>query len=153
MSESRSPVFDNSFARLSGPFYTAQAPSSVPNPGLIRINAALAEQLNISPDWLASAEGIATMAGNHVPDGAQSLAAVYAGHQFGGWNPQLGDGRAVLLGELIGTDGVLMTGSLKVQGARPIRAAATVNRRWGRYFVNIFCVKPWRLWVYLPREP
>jgi uncharacterized protein YdiU (UPF0061 family) len=119
MSESRSPVFDNSFARLSGPFYTAQAPSSVPNPGLIRINTALAEQLNISPDWLASPEGIATMAGNHVPDGAQSLAAVYAGHQFGGWNPQLGDGRAVLLGELIGTDGVRYDWQLKGSGRTP----------------------------------
>ncbi len=119
MSESRSPVFDNSFARLSGPFYSEQAPSSVPNPGLIRINTALAEQLNINSDWLASAEGIASMAGNHVPAGAQSLAAVYAGHQFGGWNPQLGDGRAVLLGELIGKDGIRYDWQLKGSGRTP----------------------------------
>jgi len=119
MTPSSSPEFDNTYAELPERFYSKQAPSSVANPGLIRINTELAKQLNISPEWLASPEGIATMAGNHVPAGAQSLAAVYAGHQFGGWNPQLGDGRAVLLGELMGRDGIRYDWQLKGSGRTP----------------------------------
>ena len=74
-------------------------------PGLIRVNQEVANLLGIDPEWLASEEGIKVIAGNLVPDGAAPIATVYAGHQFGGWNPQLGDGRAVLLGEVIGKDG------------------------------------------------
>lgn len=119
MSEIASPVFDNSYARLPERFYSLQTPNAVPLPGVIRVNTALAEQLNIDPEWLTSADGIAAMAGNQLPDGAQSLAAVYAGHQFGGWNPQLGDGRAVLLGELIGKDGIRYDWQLKGSGRTP----------------------------------
>lgn len=95
--------FDNTFARLSDAFYTAMPPSPVPQPDLIAFNAPLAEQIGISvgqPDEMA-----AIFAGNTVPDGADPLAQLYAGHQFGQYNPQLGDGRAILLGETVGTDG------------------------------------------------
>jgi uncharacterized protein YdiU (UPF0061 family) len=119
MTSTNSPVFDNSYAKQSERFYTAQAPSSVPTPNLIRINARLATELGIDPQWLASPEGIASMAGNHIPAGAEPIATVYAGHQFGGWNPQLGDGRAVLLGELIAASGIRYDWQLKGSGRTP----------------------------------
>ena len=62
---------------------------------------------------------VATIAGNHMPPGAEPLAAVYAGHQFGSYNPQLGDGRAILLGEVIGADGIRYDIQLKGSGPTP----------------------------------
>jgi uncharacterized protein YdiU (UPF0061 family) len=73
----------------------------------------LARDLGLDPDALRTEDGLAVLAGNSVPDGASPLAQVYAGHQFGGWSQQLGDGRAVLLGEVIGR-------SLRAQGRHPI---------------------------------
>jgi len=98
-------TFDNSFARLPGQFYAKQPPVPVRAPGLICLNHALAKELNLAPDDLSSPEGVAVLAGNTVPDGAAPLAQAYAGHQFGGWVAQLGDGRAILLGEVIGANG------------------------------------------------
>ncbi len=95
-------AFDNSYARLPEEFYSLQAPTPVSDPQLIRVNDALAEVLGIDNQWLRSAQGLDILAGNRVPSGSQPIATAYAGHQFGGWNPQLGDGRAVLLGEVIG---------------------------------------------------
>ncbi len=111
--------FDNSFVQLPDRFYTRMAPTPVPSPALIKVNEPLAALLNIDPAWLASADGINTVAGNHVPTGAEPLASVYAGHQFGNWNPQLGDGRALLLGEVIGTDGERYDIQLKGSGPTP----------------------------------
>ncbi|WP_295875707.1 YdiU family protein [uncultured Zhongshania sp.] len=119
MTSAQSPIFDNSYAKQAERFFSPQAPTTVPAPALIRINTALAAELGIDPQWLASPEGIATMAGNHIPDGAEPIATVYAGHQFGGWNPQLGDGRAVLLGELIGKNGTRYDWQLKGSGRTP----------------------------------
>ena len=99
------PVFDNSYARLPERFFNRQSPTRVAAPGLIRVNAELADALGVDSDWLASPEGIEALAGNRIPPGAEPIAAAYAGHQFGHWNPQLGDGRAILLGELIARDG------------------------------------------------
>ncbi len=99
------PIFDNSYARLPQQFYSCQLPEAVSAPGLIRVNHALAGYLGFDPHWLESAAGVELIAGNYIPTGAQPLATAYAGHQFGGWNPQMGDGRAVLLGEVIATDG------------------------------------------------
>src|SRR5210317_1847038 len=93
--------FDNSYARLPDTFFSRQAPVPVASPRLIACNADLARQLGIDPDWLASREGVDVVAGNAVPEGAEPLASVYAGHQFGSYNPQLGDGRAILLGEVV----------------------------------------------------
>jgi uncharacterized protein YdiU (UPF0061 family) len=119
MSTISSPRFDNSYTTLPERFYSPQAPSPVKKPGLIRINNDLALQLGLDPAWLQSAEGIACLAGNSVPEGAASIATVYAGHQFGGWNPQLGDGRAILLGELIDRDGQRYDWQLKGSGRTP----------------------------------
>ncbi|MBE3638622.1 protein adenylyltransferase SelO [Mangrovicoccus algicola] len=93
--------FDNSYGRLPDRFYARQPAEPVRAPGLIRVNDALALQLGIDPAALASPEGLEVLAGNRVRDGADPLAQAYAGHQFGGWNPQLGDGRAILLGEVV----------------------------------------------------
>ncbi|WP_339690589.1 YdiU family protein [Celeribacter baekdonensis] len=91
--------FDNSYARLPERFFTKIAPEEVPAPEMVLFNTELAAQLGAS-DW-----DPAVFAGNVIPDGADPLAQVYAGHQFGGWSPRLGDGRAVLLGEAITEQG------------------------------------------------
>jgi uncharacterized protein YdiU (UPF0061 family) len=120
MPETTAPItFDNSYARLPERFYSRLEPEPVSAPGPIRINRELALFLGIDPDWLASAEGTAVIAGNQVPTGADPIATVYAGHQFGSWNPQLGDGRALLLGEVIGRDGKRYDIQLKGSGRTP----------------------------------
>lgn len=91
--------FDNSYARLPERLYTKLSPTPVKAPQLIAYNAGLAAELNIKGIPEAS-----VFAGNTVPEHADPLAQVYAGHQFGHWNPQLGDGRAILLGEVAGRD-------------------------------------------------
>jgi uncharacterized protein YdiU (UPF0061 family) len=113
------PQFDNSYVTLPERFYVRQAPVPVANPELIRVNHELAGLLDIDPLWLESAEGINTIAGNHVPQGAEPIATVYAGHQFGSFNPRLGDGRAILLGEVIGKDGERYDVQLKGSGITP----------------------------------
>ncbi|MBJ3763472.1 YdiU family protein [Maribius pontilimi] len=92
--------FDNSYARLPARLFAEQAPTPVAAPRLLALNTELAHELGLDVDQLRSADGIAALAGNAVPDGARPIAQAYAGHQFGNWVPQLGDGRAVLLGEL-----------------------------------------------------
>jgi uncharacterized protein YdiU (UPF0061 family) len=119
MNSEFSPTFDNSYARLPEQFYSRRMPVPVDKPGLIRVNHELAEYLGFDPAWLESQQGIEFMAGNFVPDNADPIATAYAGHQFGGWNPQLGDGRAVLLGEVIATDGVRNDIQLKGSGRTP----------------------------------
>src|SRR5215471_16760483 len=98
--------FDNSYARLPERFHAKLPPTPVAAPRLIRINEKLARFLGLEPAVLASDEGVAMLAGNRVPEGAEPLAMAYAGHQFGNWVPQLGDGRAILLGEIRGRDGI-----------------------------------------------
>ncbi|MEM6386319.1 MAG: YdiU family protein [Pseudomonadota bacterium] len=111
--------FDNSYGRLPERFYTRLAPTPVAAPELIALNAPLGERLGLSPGALQSADGIATLAGNAVPNGADPLAQAYAGHQFGNFVPQLGDGRAVLLGEVIAPDGARFDIQLKGSGPTP----------------------------------
>ncbi|MEX2520549.1 MAG: YdiU family protein [Paracoccaceae bacterium] len=108
--------FDNSYAKLPERFYVRLAPTPVNAPRLIKLNADLVERLAINPAWLAGPEGLAALAGNAPPPGAEPLAQVYAGHQFGGWSAQLGDGRAVLLGEVVGHDG---RRDIQLKGAGP----------------------------------
>jgi len=112
-------TFDNSYAKMPEAFFSRLSPTSVPDPGPIRVNRELATYLGIDADWLASAEGTAAIAGNVVPPGAEPLATVYAGHQFGSYNPQLGDGRAILLGEVIASDGKRYDLQLKGSGPTP----------------------------------
>jgi uncharacterized protein YdiU (UPF0061 family) len=111
--------FDNSYARLPDRFFARQGPTPVPAPQLIRLNAPLARQLGLDPERLAAPEGVAVLAGNRIPEGAEPLAMAYAGHQFGNWVPQLGDGRAVLLGEVVDVDGVRRDVQLKGAGRTP----------------------------------
>jgi uncharacterized protein YdiU (UPF0061 family) len=111
--------FDNSYARLPDRFFARLAPTPVAAPRLLKVNADLARLLRIDPDWLAGWEGVEVLAGNRVPDGAEPIAQAYAGHQFGNFVPQLGDGRAILLGEVIGADGMRRDIQLKGSGPTP----------------------------------
>jgi uncharacterized protein YdiU (UPF0061 family) len=111
--------FDNSYARLPDRFYVRLDPTPVAAPKLVRVNAALAGQLGIDPADLASPDGVAVLAGNAVPPGAEPMALAYAGHQFGHFVPKLGDGRANLLGEVVGRDGIRRDIQLKGSGPTP----------------------------------
>ena len=111
--------FDNSYARLDERFYTKMKPSQVARPELIAINEELARDLGIDPAALSSQDGLDVLAGNKVPEGADPLAQVYAGHQFGGWSPRLGDGRALLLGEVVSSSGARFDIQLKGSGPTP----------------------------------
>jgi uncharacterized protein YdiU (UPF0061 family) len=111
--------FDNSYARLPERFFARLDPAPVAAPRLVRVNEALARMLGIDPDYLASPQGVAVLAGNLVPEGAEPIALAYAGHQFGHFVPQLGDGRACLLGEVVGRDGIRRDIQLKGSGPTP----------------------------------
>ncbi|MBN9268273.1 MAG: YdiU family protein, partial [Hyphomicrobium sp.] len=97
--------FENSYARLPERFYARLAPTQVRAPRLVRLNEDLARELGLDPAYLASPEGVEILAGNRVAGGSEPIAMAYAGHQFGGFVPQLGDGRAILLGEVIDRTG------------------------------------------------
>ncbi len=111
--------FENSYARLPERFFARQPAEPVAAPQPIVVNAALAAELGLDAAALASPEGTEVLAGNRVPDGADPLAQAYAGHQFGGWNPQLGDGRALLLGEVVDIHGQRRDIQLKGSGRTP----------------------------------
>ena len=111
--------FDNTFVRdLAGLFQPWQA-ATVPAPRLLLLNDALALELGLDPAALRSPRGVAVLAGNEVPEGAASVAQAYAGHQFGGYSPRLGDGRALLLGEVIDAHGRRRDLHLKGSGRTP----------------------------------
>ncbi|MDX2418630.1 MAG: protein adenylyltransferase SelO family protein, partial [Xanthomonadales bacterium] len=108
--------FDNRYASLGKDFYVSTAPSPVPNPEMIIYNHELDAELGLSDTCLNSPDGTAILAGNRVPEGAEPVAMAYAGHQFGHFNPQLGDGRALLLGQIFSPDGTLRDMHLKGSG-------------------------------------
>ncbi|MBL6453693.1 YdiU family protein [Belnapia sp. T6] len=111
--------FDTLYAQLPERFYSREAPKPVAAPRLVRLNTPLAEQLGLDPAALASPEGVEILAGNRVAEGSAFIAEAYAGHQFGHFNPQLGDGRAILLGEVVGRDGQRRDLQLKGSGRTP----------------------------------
>ena len=115
--------FENTYARLPEHFYARLDPTPVALPRLIKLNVGLARDLNLDPDALATPEGVAILAGNRVAEGSEPLAQAYAGHQFGHFVPQLGDGRANLLGEVIGQDGNRYDIQLKGSGPTPFSRA------------------------------
>ncbi|HYW02953.1 MAG TPA: YdiU family protein [Gammaproteobacteria bacterium] len=119
MSVATDLIFENTYARLPESFYARVAPTPVPAPRLLRLNRPLAGELGLDPAWLASPDGVAMLAGNRVPESSRPLAMAYAGHQFGNFVPQLGDGRAVLLGELVDAAGVRRDVHLKGAGRTP----------------------------------
>ena len=92
---------------------------AVPEPRLLAFNAPLAGELGLDPSWLQGPDGLRFLVGNRVPDGAAPVAQAYAGHQFGGYVPRLGDGRALLLGEVTDADGRLRDIHLTGSGATP----------------------------------
>jgi uncharacterized protein YdiU (UPF0061 family) len=111
--------FDNTYARLPGRFFARVSPTPVRAPRLIRVNDSLAAQLGLEPGLLAGEEAVEALAGNRVPETAEPIATAYAGHQFGVFVPQLGDGRAILLGELVDRAGVRRDVQLKGSGRTP----------------------------------
>ncbi|XXT14651.1 YdiU family protein [Sorangium sp. So ce429] len=112
-------AFDNTYARLPDRFHARVSPARVREPRVVKVNRALAELLGLDADRLASAEGAQVLAGNALPEGAESIALAYAGHQFGSFVSQLGDGRAILLGEVVGKDGKRRDIQLKGAGRTP----------------------------------
>ena len=109
--------FDNSFAMLTDGFFSLQMPDAAPAPDLIVYNDDLGSELGI--DKGETAELAAIFGGTEIPQGAEPLAQLYAGHQFGQYNPQLGDGRAVLLGEVVDLTGKRRDIQLKGSGRTP----------------------------------
>src|ERR1700749_711928 len=109
-------AFENTYARLPERFYARVNPTPVSAPRLVRLNVGLARDLGLNPEELASPQGVEILAGNRVAEGSEPLAEAYAGHQFGHFVPQLGDGRANLLGEVLGRDGVRYDIQLKGSG-------------------------------------
>ena len=111
--------FQNTYAALPANFFARVVPTPVASPRLIKLNRPLAVHLGLDPDLLSSPEGTEILAGKRVPEGADPIAMAYAGHQFGHFVPQLGDGRAILLGEVIDADGVRRDIQLKGSGPTP----------------------------------
>jgi uncharacterized protein YdiU (UPF0061 family) len=111
--------FENTYARLPDRFYARVPPTPVRAPRLVRLNTELALELGLDPCWLAGPEGLEVLAGRRVPEAAEPIAMAYAGHQFGHFVPQLGDGRAILLGEVVDRQGVRRDLQLKGSGRTP----------------------------------
>ncbi len=121
--------FDNTYGLLPERFYARVSPTRVRDPRIVKVNRALADALGIDGAALESSQGAEVLAGNVIPEGAEPIALAYAGHQFG-FVRQLGDGRAVLLGEVVGKDGARRDIQLKGAGRTPpSRGAATAAPR------------------------
>jgi uncharacterized protein YdiU (UPF0061 family) len=111
--------FDNSFARELEGFYVSRRPAMARAPRLLFLNDSLVEELGLDLSRLDNAARAAIFAGNTLPDGAEPLAQAYAGHQFGGFSPQLGDGRALILGEVVDRQGFRRDIAFKGSGRTP----------------------------------
>jgi uncharacterized protein YdiU (UPF0061 family) len=111
--------FQNTYSALPANFFARVVPTPVTSPRLIKLNRRLAVHLGLDPELLESPEGAEILAGKRLPDGADPIAMAYAGHQFGHFVPQLGDGRAILLGEVIDADGIRRDIQLKGSGPTP----------------------------------
>jgi uncharacterized protein YdiU (UPF0061 family) len=138
--------------RSPGPgFFTYLQPTPVPEPHWIATSVSTARWMGLNPEWLHSAEALQILSGNAVSDhgngGSKPLATVYSGHQFGVWAGQLGDGRAILLGETEQGFEVQLKGA----GRTPIHAWATAGPCCARRFANFSAAKPWQPWAFPPR--
>jgi uncharacterized protein YdiU (UPF0061 family) len=109
----------NRFARELADLAIPWRAEEAPEPRLLALNETLAAELGLDPSWLRGPEGLRLLVGTDVPEGATPVAQAYAGHQFGGFVPRLGDGRALLLGELVDADGTLRDLHLKGSGRTP----------------------------------
>lgn len=121
--------FDNSYTALAPEFYQRQRPTPVSKPQIITLNDALAEKLGLKAEVLRSEAGANFLSGNTIAEGSDPIAMAYAGHQFGGWVSQLGDGRALLIGEVIDQSGVRQDIQLKGAGRTPFSRGGD-GRNW-----------------------
>jgi protein adenylyltransferase len=112
-------AFDNSYVRELGGLYEPWQATPAPAPRLLVLNEELATELGVDADALKAPDGVAVLVGNATPDGASPVAQAYAGHQFGGFVPRLGDGRALLLGEVLDVHGRRRDLHLKGSGPTP----------------------------------
>ena len=117
-------ILGDRFARELAEMATPWQAESAPDPRLLVLNEPLALELGLDPAWLRTSDGLRLLVGNLVPEGATPVAQAYAGHQFGGYNPRLGDGRALLLGELADAEGRLRDLHLKGSGRTPFARGA-----------------------------
>jgi uncharacterized protein YdiU (UPF0061 family) len=111
--------FESRFASELGEMARPWQAAEVEDPLLLVLNSPLASELGFDAGWLQTEEGLRMLVGNLVPAGAIPVAQAYSGHQFGGFNPRLGDGRALLLGEAVDTSGRLRDIHLKGSGRTP----------------------------------
>ncbi|MEK6593951.1 MAG: protein adenylyltransferase SelO family protein, partial [Pseudomonadota bacterium] len=116
--------FDNRYGRLPGGFYSRLEPTPLPDPRLVSFNPAVAQLIDLDPAEARRETFVAAMAGNTPLPGADPLAMLYAGHQFGHYVPQLGDGRAILLGEVVNSHDERWTLQLKGAGVTPYSRGA-----------------------------
>jgi uncharacterized protein YdiU (UPF0061 family) len=112
-------ALDDSFARELVGLHQPWRAEPVADPSLVILNEGLANELGLDVEALRSPAGVAMLAGNDAPAGVTTVAQAYAGHQFGGYSPRLGDGRALLLGEIVGTDSTRRDLHLKGSGRTP----------------------------------
>jgi len=112
-------ALSSTYSELPGRFFAYVKPTLVSSPRMLKFNHALAGDLGLDAAALDSAEGAAIFSGNTVLEGTHPIAMVYAGHQFGGFVPQLGDGRAILIGEVIDCNGIRRDIQLKGAGRTP----------------------------------
>ena len=124
------------FSSLGDAFYTPWKPTPVPSPVLAIANQALAKNLLLDVDWLRSDDALAVFSGNRIPSGAEPLASVYSGHQFGVWAGQLGDGRAILLGEIAGQE-VQLKGAGRTPYSRQGDGRAVLRSSIREYLASI----------------
>ncbi|WP_029458474.1 protein adenylyltransferase SelO [Dietzia alimentaria] len=110
--------------------------AEVTEPRLLALNEDLAAELGLDPDYLRGEEGVRLLTGNHVPDGAEPVAQAYAGHQFGGYSPRLGDGRALLMGELADGRDLHLKGSGRTPFARGGDGLAAVGPMLREYVIS-----------------
>jgi uncharacterized protein YdiU (UPF0061 family) len=112
-------AFDNSYVRDLEGLYVPWQAAPVREPRLLALNEQLAAELGVDPDGLRTPDGVAALVGHPAPEGASPVAQAYAGHQFGGYSPRLGDGRALLLGEVLDMHGRRRDLHLKGSGRTP----------------------------------
>src|ERR1700675_2049507 len=128
--------FQNTYAALPDNFFARVAPTPVDSPRLIKLNRPLAIHLGLDPDRLSSPEGTEILAGKRVPEGLEPVATAYAGHQFGHFVPQLGDGRAILLGEAGARSEIQLKGSGRTPYSRSGDGRAALGPVLREYLVS-----------------
>ncbi len=121
--------FDNTYVKLPDRFYSKTAPVPVKTPSVVIINKNLSKEIDIDYNFLCSDLGVNILAGNNIPCGSDPISLVYAGHQFGNWVPLLGDGRAILLGEIKDKNGLRKDIQLKGSGITPFSRSGD-GRAW-----------------------